>query len=81
MRRRYVVRDGKVVEGGAEARPIAEAIPGQGDGRGTTVQLPKNYPYAKSHLADGTVCWNTQSEARDVAKRAQDHGEDLSWDR
>jgi hypothetical protein len=49
-------------------------------GRGSTVQLPKNYPYAKKRTKDGKVCWTTKQEARDIASRAQDNGEGVWFD-
>jgi hypothetical protein len=43
-----------------------------GPTEGRTVQLPRNYKYAKKHDKDGTVVWTTPQEARDIAKRATD---------
>jgi len=45
-----------------------------------SVQFPKNYPYAKRHAPDGTVIWGSKQEARDIAARAQDGGEDVHFD-
>jgi hypothetical protein len=45
-----------------------------------SVQFPKNYPYAKQHAPDGTVIWGTKQEARDIASRGRDNGEDIHFD-
>jgi hypothetical protein len=52
----------------------------KGDTRGKTVQLPKNYKYAKRHDKDGNVCWTTRQEAREISARAQDAGEHVHFD-
>jgi hypothetical protein len=52
-----------------------------GDPGGHTIQLPKGYRHAKRFRKDGTVCWTSKQEARDIASRAQDHGEVLDFDR
>ena len=48
---------------------------------GHTVQLPKNYKYAKRHTKEGHPAWTSKQEARDIAKRAQDNGEGVWFDR
>ena len=53
---------------------------GPSNSEGYTVQLPKHYPYAKRHKKDGTVAWTTRAEGRDIAKRAQDHGDIIHFD-
>jgi len=54
--------------------------PKRADSRGSTIQLPKGYPHAKNFTKDGKVCWTTKQEARDIASRARDSGENLTFD-
>jgi hypothetical protein len=82
VRRTFVVRNGKVVEGKGQNRPSELPIPGEGDPRGFSFQLPKNYKHATRYTKDGFPMWTTKSEAQDIAKRAADQGDSrLQWDK
>lgn len=61
---------------------LSLSLGSKGDtGSGYSVQLPKNYPYAKRKDKQGRVAWTTKQEARDIASRAQDAGEGVWFDR
>lgn len=90
-RRSFIYRDGKCIEvtdqdlAPREQKPV---IIGEGDQRGYSFQLPLNYKYADTvttkqvgGLEPGMPCWTSASKGEDIAKRAQDHGEPLNWER
>ena len=77
----FIYKNGKMVEGKAKPRGTATAIPGQGDSRGLSLQLPRNYKYAKHFTKQGHPMWMNKSEAEDNAKRARDHGERIEWEK
>lgn len=49
--------------------------------RGSTVQLPKHYRHASRFKPDGSVCWTSKREAKEIEARARDHGENITFDR
>ena len=78
--------DGTRVEGPCpDRRPPGGMRGGRDRARGFSFQLPKNYKYAnrfiESGVHKGRPCWTSKKEAEDMCKRAEAHGEDVSWDK
>lgn len=42
--------------------------------------LPKNWPYAKRHAADGACVFHSRKEVNEAVDRANDHGENVTYD-
>jgi len=78
----YVYRNGKVVEAHAAAREVAMPVPGQGDERGVSFQLPRNYLHANTFTEHGYPYWLSKREAQEIAQRARGEGDErLYWDK
>ncbi len=46
-----------------------------------SVQLPRWWPYARHHDSRGACIFESEEEAKEAVKRAQDAGEVVAWDR
>lgn len=74
----------KLVPGPGVPRVDSKPIPGGGDTRGFSLQLPKGYMKDKGatqFTKQGHPMWTTRQGAKDIASRAQDQGDGVvEWD-
>lgn len=72
----------RLVPGPGPPRDSSPPIPGGGDQRGLSLQLPRWYSGAKKHTKQGYPMWESRREAEDIARRAQDNGDTgVQWDK
>lgn len=77
--------NGKRIPGPCRDLRIKRGVSPRDSATGYSFQLPKYWKHSERHIESGPnkgrCCWTTEQEAIDMVKRAQDAGEDITWDK